>query len=62
MYSQSKTSWVEEGNGLKMVGIQIDLEIDYLPAPRFHFVMRRVPGSKSVVVSGPKVLAEPEGK
>lgn len=47
-------------NDLKLVDMRIDIEIDYKPAVRYHLVMRRVPGSKAVVVSGPKVFAEPE--
>ena len=42
---------------LKMVDMKIDLVIDDQPAVRFHLVMRRLPGSKAVVVSGPKVFA-----
>lgn len=41
-------------NDLKLIDMLIDLVIDYEPAVRFHFVMRRVPGSKAVVVGGPK--------
>jgi hypothetical protein len=47
---------------LKMVRMEIDLEVDYQRAVRFEFIMKRVPGSKSVVVSGPKIFAEPESK
>jgi hypothetical protein len=36
------------------------LEIDYKRAVSFHFVMRHVPGSKSVVVSVPKVISKPK--
>jgi hypothetical protein len=49
-------------NDLKMIDMKIDLVIDYEPAVRYHLVMRRVPGSKAVVVSGPKVFAEPKAK
>jgi hypothetical protein len=47
---------------LQMVDIKIDLVIDYEPAVHYHLVMQRVPGSKAVVVSGPKVFAEPESR
>jgi hypothetical protein len=57
-----RVAHITADNDLKMVEMQIDLEVDYVPAVRFNFVMRRVPGSKAVVVSGPKVFAEPEGK
>lgn len=49
-------------NDLKMIDMQVDLVIDYESAVRFHFVWRRVPGSKAVVVAGPKVFAEPESQ
>jgi hypothetical protein len=45
---------------LKMIRMEIDLEVDYEKAVHFDFIMNRVPGSKSVVVSGPKIFAEPK--
>jgi hypothetical protein len=45
---------------LKMVRMEIDLEVDYQKAVHFDFIMKRVPGSRAVVVSGPKFFANPE--
>jgi hypothetical protein len=45
---------------LKAVRMEIVLEIDYQKAAYFDFIMRRVPGSQTVVVSGPEILANPD--
>lgn len=45
---------------LKVVRMEIVLEIDYERAAYFDFIMRRVSGSQAVVVSGPKIFAEPD--
>lgn len=45
---------------LKVVRMEVVLEIDYQKAVYFDFIMRRVPGSRTVVVSGPEIFADPD--
>jgi hypothetical protein len=57
-----RVAHITADNDLKMIDMQIDVEIDHQPAVRFHFEMHRVPGSKAVVVGGPEVFARPVAK
>jgi hypothetical protein len=40
--------------------MEVVLEIDYQKAVYFDFIMRRIPGSQAVVVSGPEIFADPD--
>jgi hypothetical protein len=53
---------IRADSDLQMIDLKIDLVIDYEPALRYHFVMRRVPGSKATVVAGPEAFAKPESR